>query len=662
MVVPWQRSTKMDLAPRSPARPATPQSLITVIAVIAVLYFGRAIFVPLALAILLSFVLNPAALLLRRLGIGRILSILAVIFAASCLFVGLGLIIGRQITGLAGSLPGYERTLSEKIKGLEGAGGLSSVIGRASETLQHLGREITQEGKPQQGQPSLSPNAERPVPVEIRQPQWQLWDRYRSIMESILEPLSTAAIMLVFLVFIMLQREDLRDRIIRLTGPRNVQQSTAAMDDAGSRLSRYFLTQTFVNSVFGCFIGAGLALIGVPNAVLFGAVAGLMRFVPFIGAYIAAAVPLILAAAIEPGWTSFFLTLALYAAGEFFVGQVIEPWFYGQSTGLSPFAVIVSATFWTWLWGPIGLVMAVPLTVCFVVLARHVEQFEFLYILLADAPALTPAQGFYQRVLAGNADEAAHDAEQYLRSHSLCQYYDDVAIPGLTLAHQDWERGALNKEQLQELAEVTGELTEDLEDYDDIKPKSEKGGEKAKEEHESQCPDLPVLRPESLRPDWRNGHVLVIGGRSSIDAAGASIIVQLLRKHGISAKSASPPYIGRGFLQEGSLPDTPLICVSYFGAADARAHLRFIARRLHRKQDAAKIVFCCWDTEDCSATLSEIADPPDAFAFASTLHGAIATIMKFAQSSTNAAADGSAKNEAETASPAPSEANCTSGR
>jgi predicted PurR-regulated permease PerM len=641
----------MDLAPRSLARPATPQSLITAIGVIVILYFGHAIFVPLALAILLSFVLNPAAVLLRRLGLGRILSILVIIFVASCLFLGLGVVIARQITGLAASLPGYERTLSQKIKSLEGAGGLSSVIGRASETLQHLGQELTQEGPAQRSENGLPSNAERPVPVQIRQPQWQLWDRYRSIIESILQPLSTAAIVLVYLVFIMLQREDLRDRIIRLMGPRNVQQTTAAMDDAGSRLSRYFLTQTLVNSVFGCFIGAGLALIGVPNAVLFGAVAGLMRFVPFIGAYIAAVVPLILAAAIEPGWTSFFLTLALYATGEMFVGQVIEPWFYGQSTGLSPFAVIVSATFWTWLWGPIGLLMAVPLTVCFVVLARHIEQFEFLYILLADAPALTPPQSFYQRMLAGNADEAAHDAEQYLRSHSLCQYYGDVAIPGLTLAHQDWERGALNKEQLQELAEVTGELIEDLEDNDDTVPKREKGGKESKEEHESQCPELPVLRPECLRPDWRNGHVLVIGGRSPIDAAGASIIVQLLRKHGIPAKSPSPAYIGRGLLQEGSLPDTPLICVSYFGGAAARAHLRFIARRLHRTQDAAQILFCCWDAQDCGSTLSGITDLPKAFAFASTLHEAIAAVLKFAQSGANpGSGDASAKSEAEAAS------------
>ncbi len=368
----------MDRASRSGAQPATMGGLITAVAAISILYFGRAIFVPLALAILLSFVLHPAALLLRRLRFGRVPSALTVIFLATCLVLGLGAVITRQLTGLAGSLPRYEDALGQKIKALQTTGGISSVLGRASDALQHLGRDIAQEESKQDRQDGLGADAAKPVPVKIQQPpEWAFWDRYRSILESLSEPLSMAAIVLVYLIFIMLYREDLRDRFIRLMGVRNVERSTAAMDDAGSRLSRYFLTQTLVNSAFGCVIGCGLALIGVPNAVLFGAVAALMRFVPFIGAYIAAAIPLVLAAAIEPGWSSFFWTLALYIAGETFVGQVIEPWLYGHTTGISPFAVIVSASFWTWLWGPIGLVMAVPLTVCFVVLAAMPSASNF---------------------------------------------------------------------------------------------------------------------------------------------------------------------------------------------------------------------------------------------------------------------------------------------
>src|SRR5271165_2620318 len=239
--------------------------LVAAIAAIVILYFGRAIFIPLALAILLSFVLTPATLLLRRLWFGRVASILTTIFIAACLVVAVGTVVVRQVTGLAENLPSYENALKEKIKGLQSAGGLSHILGRAGDTLRQLGNEI--EGA-QNKQGSPSGNAKAPIPVEIQQPEWQVLNQYRSIIESVAEPLSTAGIVLVFLIFIMLQREDLRDRIIRLVGARSVHKSTAAMDEAGKRLSRYFLSQTLVNATFGVFIGLGLAFIGVPNAVL----------------------------------------------------------------------------------------------------------------------------------------------------------------------------------------------------------------------------------------------------------------------------------------------------------------------------------------------------------------------------------------------------------
>ncbi len=619
----------MDRASRSGAQPATMGGLITAVAAISILYFGRAIFVPLALAILLSFVLHPAALLLRRLRFGRVPSALTVIFLATCLVLGLGAVITRQLTGLAGSLPRYEDALGQKIKALQTTGGISSVLGRASDALQHLGRDIAQGESKQDRQDGLGPDAAKPVPVKIQQPpEWAFWDRYRSILESLSEPVSMAAIVLVYLIFIMLYREDLRDRFIRLMGVRNVERSTAAMDDAGSRLSRYFLTQTLVNSAFGCVIGCGLALIGVPNAVLFGAVAALMRFVPFIGAYIAAAIPLVLAAAIEPGWASFFWTLALYIAGETFVGQVIEPWLYGHTTGISPFAVIVSASFWTWLWGPIGLVMAVPLTVCFVVLASHAERFEFLYILLTDAPALAPPQSFYQRMLAGNADEAVHDAEQYLKANSLCQYYSEVAIPGLALAHQDWERGVLDKERLLELSETVEELVEDLDDYDDVIPGHRKNSKDPNHRPDQPCLGLPVVEPERLPPDWKTEPVLAIGARTPVDAGGAAILAQLLRKHGIPANAPGSRAAGRDFIRDGGSANASLICVSVFGSARANAHIRLIVRRLQKIRPDAKIVFCCWD----AASDAPASDLVGASGFAPNLSDALAYVLESAES------------------------------
>jgi hypothetical protein len=350
--------------------------------------------------------------------------------------------------------------------------------------------------------------------------------------------------------------------------------------------------------------------------------------VPFIGSFIAAAIPLVLAVAIEPGWTAFFLTLVLYAVGEAFVGQVVEPLAYGHTTGLSPFAVIVSASFWTWLWGPPGLVMAVPLTVCLVVLATHTERLEFLYILLTDAPALTPRQSFYQRILAGNGADAGHDAEQYLKTHSLGQFYAEAAIPGLALAYRDWERGALTKGRLAEIAEAAADLVADLDDYDDIAPASEAGrtGGPARS-----IP--PVLSPEQLAPGWQKSEVLAIGGRTALDAAGAAILAQLLRKHGIPATTPPLTDAGRAIFKTG-LPAAPLICVSYFGAATAQAHVRALLRRLAQMQPDAQILLCCWDA---TAPDTGIAGPGGAASVVSSVDEALSHVLELARSGTESA-------------------------
>lgn len=615
----------MDRSIRPGTQAATMEGLITAIAVMVILYFGRSIFVPLALAVLLSFILHPATVVLRRLSFSRSMSVVTVIFLAVCAVVALAAVMTRELTELAESLPRYENTIKEKIQGLRSAGGVSSVFGRASQTLQHLSNEVAGSQNAQEGP---ARGADAPVPVEIRQPRLQFLDRYRSIIQGLTDPLSTAAIVLVFLIFIMLQREDLRDRIIRVVGPRNFQKSTAAMDEAGGRLSRYFLTQTIVNSVFGAFIGAGLAIIGVPNAVLFGALAALMRFVPFIGAYIAAAIPLLLAAAVAQDWTPFFWTLALYAAGETFVGQVIEPFLYGHTTGLSPFAVIVAASFWTWLWGPIGLVMSTPLTVCFVVMARHVEKFEFLFILLTDTPALTSQQSFYQRVLAGNEIEAVHDAEQYLKTHSLSQFYGDVAIPGLALAHQDWERGALDETQAAGVGRAVTELIEDLEDYDDAPP-PKRPEEDSDDAGASPPACLPVLTPEQLPPGWQNKKVLVLGGRTEMDSAGAAILADLLKKHDIAAEVSETR--GRAALRPEALAGTSAVCVSYFGSAGANAHIRLLSRRLLKLGPDARIIFCTWDAPESDAGSFGLSQPSASISFEPDLLSALTRILELAE-------------------------------
>ena len=265
------------------------------------------------------------------------------------------------------------------------------------------------------------------------------------MIEPVLGPLETTVIVIIVAIFVLMQRDDLRDRFIRLVGSTDLHRTTTAMDDAGKRLSRYFVSQLGVNACFGLVIGVGLWLIGVPAPALWGVLAGLLRFVPYVGALLAAVAPLALAAAIDPGWRTTIYVALLFVTIEPLTGYVVEPLLYGHSTGLSPMSVIVAAVFWTWMWGPVGLILSTPLTLCLVVLGRHVKSLEFLDVLLGDRPALSEADRFYQRALANDPDEALDQAEKMLADRSLVDYYDSVVLPALKLAAHDEARGTITR-------------------------------------------------------------------------------------------------------------------------------------------------------------------------------------------------------------------------
>ena len=275
-------------------------------------------------------------------------------------------------------------------------------------------------------------------------------------------------IVVIFVIFILLQREDLRNRLIRLAGAHDLQKTTLAIDEAGYRLSRLLLAQLALNAGFGLIIGLGLWVIGVPSAPLWGLLAMALRFVPYIGAVIAAIFPLIVAAAVGEGWSMVLWTAALFVIVEPLAGHVVEPMLYGHSSGLSPVAIVVSATFWTWLWGPIGLVLATPLTICLVVLGRHVDRLEFLEVLLGNEPALSPSQLVYQRLLAGDPVEAIDQAREFLKEKSLVEYFDDVLLEGIRLAGTDARKGLLEEDRAIRIKETVAEVLEDLSSHEDI--------------------------------------------------------------------------------------------------------------------------------------------------------------------------------------------------
>jgi predicted PurR-regulated permease PerM len=583
------------------------------------LYFGREIIIPIALAILLSFVLAPLVGFLQRIRIPRGLAVVSVVIIAFALLFAMGSLLATQLTQLAGDLPRYQSTITEKIQSFRDTTAGRGTLERASGILKDLSKELD---KPKDAASSLggaaSPKAAAPltpVPVEVRQPDPGALESLQSLISPLLHPLATTGIIIIFVIFILLQREDLRNRLIRLAGSHDLQRTTAALDDAASRLSRLFLIQLVLNGSFGVIIGTGLWLIGVPSAILWGILAAVLRFVPYIGSAIAAAFPLVLAVAVDPTWSMLLWTLALFLVVEPIVGHVIEPMVYGHSTGLSPVAVVASATFWTALWGPIGLVLATPLTVCLVVLGRHVERLEFLDVMFGDRPALSPPEIFYQRMLAGDPTEASDKAEEFLKERSLTSYYDEVALKGLQLAQADAERGALDHERLTTIRDAVIEFANNISEQDGrplpkVNSTTDAEATSALETVAEDAPyeNLPILSKEDFPPEWQGEYpVLCVAGRSLIDEAAAIMLGQLSTSHGLAARveAAEALYTANVFRLETT--GVAIVCLVYMDAGGP-AHMRYSVRRLRRKLPKATIILGCWMKDMDSAALEKLRD------------------------------------------------------
>jgi predicted PurR-regulated permease PerM len=377
-------------------------NFVVVTVIIAVLYFAREILVPIALAALLGFVLAPLVKLFQRVRIPRPVAVLLAVLAALVIAISLGTMVMLQVNQLVSDLPRYQTTLSQKIHGLRDTLGPSGILKGASDVLKDLSKELETNAPDKPDVPrslTQTGGASTPIPVEVHQPVPGASETFVSVLQPLVGPFTTTGIVLVFVTFFLFQREDLRNRFIRLVGSGDIERTTTALDDAGRRLGKLFATQLILNAIFGFVIGSGLALIGVPSAPLWGLLAMILRFVPYIGAVLAAVLPLTLAAAVDADWRMAIWTVALYAFVELAMGQVIEPFIYGRSAGLSPVAIVISAAFWTWLWGPLGLLMSTPLTLCLAVLARHVDRLQFIDIMIGDQPALTPQQAAYNACL-----------------------------------------------------------------------------------------------------------------------------------------------------------------------------------------------------------------------------------------------------------------------
>ncbi len=643
-----------------------PSSMVVEIAVIGfimvvALYFGQAVFVPLALAVILSFILAPPVRLLRRMGLPNSPAVFLVVLLTFAAIFGIGALITQQVGSLAREIPGYQLTLKDKVKALKLAASSGGAIERASATLKDLKSELDKPAAaaPRPAPVPMAPLGNRginpdtgPIPVEVHTPDPTPLDQLQGIIGVVLAPLATAGITVLFVLFLLLQREDVRDRAIRLLGSHDLERSTAAMDDAGDRLSQYFLALTGINAAYGIVIGTALWFIGVPSPMLWGVFAMVMRFVPFIGAFIAAAFPLLLAAAVDPGWSMFLWTLALYVVGEVIMGNLIEPVIQGHRTGLSPLAIVLSAAFWTLLWGPIGLLLAIPLTVVLVVLGRHVDRLEFLHVLLGDSPPLSPAERFYQRMLAGDPAEPLEQAEKIVKEGSLVDYYDDVVVEGLRLAQIDADRGTLEAERLQDIRETAEVVIDALSEHDlvprtSVKPAAAKPDDATMSEEgaESEESDgisnlVAACTRETVPPEWRHDNaVLCIASHTALDQTAALVLAQSLERCGIGARVLGPDQVKHGALRGEDLSGVRLICISSLDVRNRGAHTRFLVRRLKRYAPDAILLGGFWKLDPSEDHGSAIIESMAVNSVVHSVRDAIGFCLEAAMTATATATD-----------------------
>jgi predicted PurR-regulated permease PerM len=552
--------------PSEPVAPAQSSPVVNaggIFLALAALYFGRDIFVPFALAILLAFALAPLVDWLRRFKVPRLAAVLMAVLLAVLIIGGVSLVVGSQLIELASSVPTYKQTISTKLRSLRSFGLGQGAIEEITHTVEDITRELRDERPGATQQPTtVQGEQRRPVPVVIEQPEMRPLEVLRTIAGPLIAPLVTAGMVIVFVIFVLIERTELRDRFIRLVGHGDLQKSTRVLDDAAERVSRYLLMQLVVNTCYGVPVGIGLYLIGVPNALLWGLLATILRFIPYLGPFLAALFPTVLAFAIDPGWTMLLSVIALFLVIETIIVNAVEPWLYGSSTGLSSLAIILAAVFWTTLWGPVGLFLAIPLTVCLVVIGRYVPQLEFLGVLLGSDPVLAPEERFYQRLLAGNVEEAIAVAETEIAETSPTTFLDQVVIPMLRLAENDRQRGTTYPEARATLADDAIFVIQELED-----------------------------ELENLAPTGPDSPVICIGGRTELDHAAAEAAVAALRANGIAARATAPVRLSRDPGVMVDLTQAKIICLCYLDS-HPQAYARFLARRLKRQAPEAKTLLC----------------------------------------------------------------------
>lgn len=509
--------------------------MLGIAVILALLYFGRGILVPITLAIILSLLITPFIRQLRRIGLGHTISIAVAVLFTAILLSAIGVVLGTQILRIAESLPQYAGTIRDKLDVLNRLtlGRLDSLNGQAGVFLQEFERGQAVLGGTAG---SLSHPGGSPIVVQIAAPPTQPARLLMQILTLVWQPVATTGVVLVVLIFVLFEHEALRDRFIRLAGSDDLRGATIAVNDAGERLSRFFISQFAVNVCVGVTIGVVLALIGVSEAILWGAMAAILRFVPYVGVWIAAVCATVLAAAMSPAWDMAVGTLIAFFVIEMFYAQLVEPKLYGHTTGLSPLSIVVAAIFWSWLWGPVGLVLSTPLTLCLVVSGRYFRALNMFEILLGEIPALTKPQNFYQRALSGDVQEIISSARAWLRKKSFAGYCDSVLIPALHLARADMDAKTIRQIEQAKVSSSIVSVVEALESnpkwwthYPRVSVlQGISAGQRLRQRREKAGNDM--------KTDLDAGRIICIGAGGTGDELATEILVRILRKQGLDGQ------------------------------------------------------------------------------------------------------------------------------
>ena len=543
-------------------------SLIALVVVGAILYLARDVLIPLVLAILLSFLLAPAVTLLERWRLGRVPATAVTVILGFSMIGAVGWFAASQAVSLAANLPEYRENISSKIRALRAPS--DGKLGQAAEAIRELEEEVVTE------QPPLAVKETAATPLAALM-EWTA---------PFAKPLGMALAVIIFTILMLLNREDMRDRLIGLIGVGRINLTTQAFGEAAQRVSRYLLMQLVVNAGFGIPFGIALYFIGIPNAMLWGLLVTLLRFIPYAGIWIAIAMPLTLAFAISDGWSLVAWTVGVFLAFELIFVYGVEQWLYGRSAGLSPIAIISAVIFWTWLWGPVGLLLATPLTVCVAVMGRYIPELGFLNVLLGVEPVLTPEARLYQRLIALDDEEAIDVSEEYANAHGLLALHQAVVIPALGLAEQDRHRGVIDEARERFVFDTVRKIIEDVEDRKAMKEQAQ---------------------PKVEAPPRAAAALCIVGAHDEADHLAGLAFARVLPPADFDAQVLGFPVLAGEIVDRVAESGARIVCISAV-PPQAAIQAGYLVKRLKSRLPEVKVLVVIWTSEDIARARARLGE------------------------------------------------------